>query len=106
MNSAGPGTNSSVPSSRPSDARSPLPSYQQTSERLAKVPLEALSTAAGRVLGDRNKASLLLAAAACANGGETERCARGAVQALLQPHKERLLNAANQVLREMGEPQI
>lgn len=86
----------------------PLPEMpsRRTDKRLAAAPLCALSTAAAEVLGGGKRLTLLLAAAAHSPDEDVEPAARGAVAALMQEHKERLLGAVNRHLVAAGRAPV
>lgn len=86
----------------------PLPEMpsRRTDKRLTAAPLRALSTAAAEVLGCGKRVTLLLAAAAHSPDEDVEPAARGAVAALMQEHKERLLGAVNRHLVAAGRAPV
>ena len=94
--------------SRWMDAGMPLPHmpWRSTDRRLATAPLCALSTATAEVLGGGKRVTLLLAAAAHSADEDVEPAARGAVAALMQVHKERLLGAVNMHLIAAGRQPV
>jgi hypothetical protein len=90
------------------EAGMPLPEVpsRRTDKRLAAAPLCALSTAAAGVLGGGKRVTLLLAAAAHSTDADVEPAARRAVAALMQEHKERLLEAVNRHLMVAGRSPV